>query len=307
MNSKIAVVTINYYDIANTIECLQSIQKSKASGKKITTFVINIADAGKPSNQGKHIAKQFPSTSVRVIEADNLGFSGSNNLGITQAQKDSCDTIILLNNDTTVHKDTLRQLHAKLAQKTIGAISPKIYFYPGQEFHHDSYKQSERGKVIWYAGGHIDWRNMYGSNRGIDEVDHGQFDQSSETDFATGCCFATRSDVIDRVGLLDEDYFLYWEDTDWSQRIRRAGYKVCYEPSGIVWHKNAGSTKGSGSPTHQYYQTRNRLLFGMKYGQARVKLALIKESVIKSRRSHSQAEKQAIRDYFVGRRKKGNL
>jgi GT2 family glycosyltransferase len=172
-------------------------------------------------------------------------------------------------------------LMRQVAKPEVGLVSPMIYFYPGLEFHKDSYKKSEKGKVVWYAGGVIDWENVYAYHWGVDEVDHGQFAGAEETGFATGCCVAFRRDVIDKVDLMDEKYFLYWEDVDWSVRVKKAGYKLVFEPKSVAWHKNAGSTGGSGSQIHQYYQTRNRIRFGLKFAPLRSKLAIVRESVKK--------------------------
>lgn len=219
---------------------------------------------------------------------------------IKQAIKDGHDTVILLNDDTTVEPDFIIPLTQRLKDNKVGMVCPKIYFYPGNEFHADKYKQSESGRVIWYAGGIIDWNNVYASHWGVDEVDQGQHDQIIETDFATGCCLAITKDTINKIGLMDEKYFLYYEDADWSLAVKKAGLKIILEPKSVIYHKNAGSTGGSGSPLQQYYQTRNRFYFGLKYAPLKTKLHLVKNALVGLSSSNSVL-RQANRDGLLFR------
>jgi len=298
MKTKIGIIVLNYYNIKDTKECLESLEKINKEGLEISTYVVNATDkdSKKDSTDGEKLTKLFPK--INILESDNLGFSGAHNLGTKKALEDGADEIIWLNNDTTVHKDFAKELHQAIQDKSIGVVSPKIYFSKGREFHHDQYQENQRGKVIWYAGGIIDWENVYAFHKGVDEVDRGQFNQVEETDFCTGCCFITRRDVFKKVGLFEEKTFLYFEDTDWSVRVKKAGYKNIYYPQSIIWHKNAGSTKGSGSDLHVYYQTRNRIHFGLKHAPLRTKLALIKESLTKLL-SGSKIEKRAVFHAFT--------
>jgi len=299
---KIAIIILNYNGKQDTLECLESLQKINTKKAKVETIVVDVASK---DDSAKVIKQQFPS--VTLLEAKtNIGFTGGNNLGMHQAIKNNVDFIMLLNNDTTVKSDFLNPLLKRLKTPKIGAVSPKIYFSKGREFHTQSYHKNELGKVFWYAGGHLDWKNMYGRHLGVNEFDHGQFDQAGETDFATGCCIILPTKIIKKVGLLDNKYFLYFEDVDWSLRIKKAGYSIWYEPKSIIWHKNAGATQGSGSPLHQYFQTRNRMLFGLKYAPLKTKLALIKESV-KTLFSKSSPRRKAIVHYYIRRLGKGYL
>lgn len=92
-------------------------------------------------------------------------------------------------------------------------------------------QKDQQGKVLWYAGGLVDWANMYASHNGVDEVDYGQYDTPKETHFVTGCSFMISRDVIERVGMLDEKYYLYLEDLDYCIRIQRAGFRLLYIPT----------------------------------------------------------------------------
>ncbi len=259
----VAIVVVHFNTEAETKECLSSLAKIEHTGMHTYTYVV---DNG--SKEILQIPEKDLPRNTQIIRSDaNLGFTSGNNLGISIAVRETDpDYVVLLNSDTIVKPDFLEKLIAVAqAQPKLGIAVPKIYFSPGYEFHKKSYKPEQRGKVLWFAGGSIDWANLDAFHRGVDEVDRGQFDQTDQTEFATGCCILLPRTVIERVGTLDPRYFLYLEDADWSLRIIQAGYQLYFVPEAVVWHKNAGSSGGAGSVLHQYYQTRNRLFFFWKY------------------------------------------
>ncbi|MEK9175990.1 MAG: glycosyltransferase family 2 protein, partial [Patescibacteria group bacterium] len=240
---KIYIVMINYNGQENTIECLDSLLRLKTDGFELQTIVVD----NYPENKIKVDVSKYSKIKLRVIfNPVNSGFSGGMNIGIKHALKNGGDYVLIHNNDTFVKEDFLQKLF-DFAEKTekAGIVAPKIYFAKGYEFHKDRYKEEELGHVFWYAGGNMDWKNVIGHHRGVDEIDHGQYDKIEETDFATGCSMLVKSEVINKVDLLDEAYFLYYEDSDFSKRAKDARYMIFYLPSSVVWHKNAGSTGGS--------------------------------------------------------------
>ncbi|MEM4230386.1 MAG: glycosyltransferase, partial [Candidatus Pacearchaeota archaeon] len=174
------------------------------------------------------------------------------------------------------------------------------------EFHKKRYKKEDLGKVIWFAGGKMDWQNVIGLHIGVDEIDKGQFEKISEIDFASGACMLIKSDVFKKIGKFDERYFLYYEDSDFCQRAKKTQYKIIYNPKAILWHKNAGSTGGSGSELQDYYLTRNRLLFGMKYAPYKSKLALLKESISLLAKGRKW-QKRGVKDFYFGNFGKGSF
>lgn len=274
---KIFISILNFNGKKNTIECLKSI-----SNVKKTNFELRIIVVDNASSEDFFLDKDFKTDmSIKLIKNDvNLGFSGGHNVGIQHALENGADYIMILNNDTYVDCNFLTEL-LKIAEKDtdIGILVPKIYFAPGFEFHKDRYKKEELGRIIWYAGGAMDWKNVIGHHRGVDEVDRGQFDRVEETELATGCCMMVKKEVFEKIGLLDDKYFLYYEDSDLNMRAKKAGFEIVYVPNAIIWHKNAGSAGGSGSTLQDYYITRNRLIFGMKYAPLRAKIALLRESL----------------------------
>jgi len=292
---RITVVIVNWNGKDDTIACLQSLQKINLMGHTLSIIVV---DNGSTNDSVKVIKESFPTIFV-IVTGKNLGFTGGNNVGIQKALEQGADLVWLLNNDTLVDKNVL-SFASVFDDPQVGACGCKIYFAPGREFHHDRYKEKERGRVLWYAGGLVDWNNLYASHRGVDEVDHGQYDKTEETPFITGCSFVVRSDVIKKIGMLDDHYFLYLEDLDWNIRIQKSGRKTMYVPTSIVWHVNAGSSGRPGNPIHEYYFTRNRLLLGMRYASIRTKLALIREG-FRFLVGQSSVRRQAVSDWLFGK------
>lgn len=299
---KVTVIIVNWNGKEDTVNCLKSLSRVFTSNYDLSVIVV---DNGSTDGSLEAFNKltNFP---FRVISLkENTGFVGGNNIGIKAALEEGADYVLLLNNDTLVDRALIREL-AKSAQKNKdgGIFSPKIYFAPGYEFHKDRYPKSVLGRVIWSAGGVIDWDNVYASNFGVDDVDRGQFDREGETDFATGCAFFVSKKVLEKVGLLNEKYFAYLEDVEYCLRAKKSGYKIIYTPGAYLWHKVAGSS-GIGSGLNDYFLTRNRLDLGLKYASSRTKFALIRES-IRLVFTGRAWQKAGVRDYFLGKWGKGS-
>lgn len=294
-SKKVFAIIVNWNGLKDTLVCLSSLRKIRLSGVALSVVVV---DNGSTDDSVAVIKKEHPWVDL-IPTGQNLGFTGGNNVGIRYAIKEGADIVWLLNNDTLVHPDVLSFV-AAFQDPMVGAVGSKIYFAPGHEFHHDRYKQSERGKVFWYAGGLVDWANMYASHRGVDEVDKGQYDTEMETPFITGCSMAVRASLVEKIGALDDKYYLYLEDLDWCLRIQGAGYRTLYYPMSVVWHVNAGSSGKPGNPLHEYYFTRNRLLLGMRYAPLRTKFALIREAM-RFVFGTSRVRRGAVLDALFGR------
>ena len=300
--AKIFVTILNFNGNKDTHECLQSLEAINKEDFDLSVVVVDNASKEKFAEN-----KKYQKFILKIIRSEkNLGFAGGQNLGIKHALENGADYVVVLNNDVILDKNLISELLKTFQEeKDCGIVSPKIYFSKGHEFHKDRYLESELGKVIWYAGGKMDWGNILASHRGVDEVDKGLYEKVEQTDFASGCCEMIKRDVLEKVGLFDERYFLYYEDNDLSQRAKKMGFKVFYQPKGILWHLNAGSTGGSGSSLHDYYITRNRLLFGFGYSSLRTKIALIKESfrIMLTGRSW---QKKGVLDFYLRRFRKGS-
>lgn len=290
---KTGIIVLNYNTKDEVLECLRSIKELKQDKIKIKVYVVD--NASRDGSPGAIRAK-FPDF-VLIENKKNLGFSAGNNVGIKRALEDGAEAVLILNPDTKIDSMALLELSQILKEdpKT-GIFAPKIYFYPTFEFHREKYRDEEKGKVIWYAGGKIDWKNVLASHRGVDEVDHGQFDRVEETEFATGAAMYIKREVFDIIGFFNEDYFLYLEDLEFSIRAREAGFKIIFTPKALVWHKWAQAT-GGGSRLQDYFITRNRLLFGLKYAPLRAKIALSKEAI--KFIFDGQTRRQAVFDFLT--------
>lgn len=298
---KVAVVTVNYNTEKDTRNLLASLNRIEKGNFQLQIIIVD---------NGSRIPFQLDSRekkeNIILLRYDeNMGFAGGYNIGIRTALDHGADYILIINNDTKVYSDMLKNLIKTLeSDSKIGITVPKIYFARGREFHKDRYKPDELGKVIWYAGGFTDWENIRNVHRGVDEVDHGQFDKIEPVDFATGCCVLFKREVLEKAGLFDERYFLYFEDADLSERIKKAGFSIYYVPAAMLIHVNAASSGGPGNKLHDYFLTRNQMLFGFTYAPLRSKIALIRQS-LRLLFTGRQYQKQAIRDFYLKKFGKG--
>jgi len=243
MKPRVMIVVLNWNGLADTLACLASLAELDYPEREVV-----VVDNGSSDGSVKAIRERFPTVTV-LENGENLGYTGGNNVGLRHALAQRADYVLLLNNDTTVAPDFLRRLvDAAEADLQIALVGPTIYYY-------------DRPAVIWSAGGAIDWQR--GSTRmlGLNERDKGQFGRRPRAvDFITGCAMLVRRIVPERVGLLDERFFAYYEETEWCVRAVRAGYKIVHVPLARMWHKISLSAQTDSRSVH-YYMTRNRLLF----------------------------------------------
>lgn len=289
---KIAFITVNFHSDQDTFEVVSQLEKNLLPpGVELITYCV---DNSLSEDLKKNLVKY--KHAVYLDSPGNVGFAAGNNIGFKRALKNKADIIVLINNDTVIPKDLVKNiLSSPVTDENVGVVGGLIYFAKGFEFK-ANYKNSDLGKVIWYAGGKHDWDNVYASHIGVDEVDRGQYDEIRDTDFVTGCLFIVRRSVLERVGLFDERYCLYFEDSDLCQRIKNSGYQLVIDPKIKIWHKVAQSS-GIGSPLNDYFLTRNRFLFGMTYATLRTRFALFREA-IKKLIIGTSAQKIATRDFF---------
>lgn len=297
---KVIISILHYKNLKDTIECLESLDKINFDNNNVRVLVID------NSQDAVINIEDFKNLNLEVLKTEkNLGFTGGHNTAFNYVKNDDYDLFLLLNNDCYVDKDFLVRLIKPFERKEVGGAVSKIYFAKGNEYHKDKYDKSDLGKVIWFAGGYIDWKMVTSQHVGLDEVDKGQYDNEKSVTFATGACFAIKKSVLNKTGLFDDNFFLYYEDADLSTKIIKEGYKLIYVPDSIIWHKNAGSS-GSGSKLHDYYLTRNRLYFGMKYASIKMKILLLKEG-FRLLISGREWQKKGVSDYLLHKLGKGSF
>lgn len=239
----VSIITINYNESAVTLDLLQSIRKLTYPNIEII-----VVDNASPTDNPKVIKEHFPE--IILIESNvNLGFAGGNNLGVDVAKG---DYFLFINNDTVVVPGFIEPLVNTLeSDYSIGMVSPKIKFHWNPE-------------LIQYAGytpmNHWTIRN---NSIGYHQKDDGSFDRPGETESIHGAAMMVPKRVVDHVGKMTEIYFLYYEEHDWAAHIKKAGYKIYYQPQSYILHKESLST-GKFSPLKTYYISRNRLLYARR-------------------------------------------
>ena len=231
------IITVNYNGLNDTCALIDSITFNE-------DMEVIVVDNGSIENEASILQSKYPH--IKAIRSNlNLGFAGGNNLGIKAAKG---KYLYLINNDT-VFKEFKPQVLIKRLESSpkVGAVCPKIRF-------------AWDNNSIQFAGytplSQITVRNKA---LGFGEEDKGQYDSPRQTPYAHGAAIMLKREVIDKVGLMPECYFLYYEELDWSMMITRAGFDIWYEPASTIYHKESQST-GQNSPMRTYYITRNRLL-----------------------------------------------
>jgi len=235
----VSIISVNYKQLQITIEFLNSLQK--ITYPNIEIFLVD-NDSNEPIKST--INNLFPN--VNVIESsENLGFAGGNNLAIRQAKG---KYLLFINNDTEVDPGFLENLVFELENdSSIGIASPKIIYY----------NQSE---LIQFAGAKSINKLTGRGSILKSEYDTGQYDDCYETGLIHGAAMIVPMDVIKKVGLMPEIYFLYYEELDWCEMIKKAGYKALYIGKSKIYHKESVSV-GRDSPFKTYFMARNRLIF----------------------------------------------
>jgi GT2 family glycosyltransferase len=243
----IAVVIVNWNGRSLLDACLGSVLAQTPPPELI--FVVDNAST---DGSAEYVRASWPAVSVLETGA-NLGFAEGNNVGIRAALARGAETILLLNNDAQLLPDALAYLSGSLERggDEVWAAAPKIVYRATPD-------------VIWAAGGMFDWWRGVVVDRGLNERDVGQYDRPERVESATACCLLVRSVAFREVGLLDESYFMYFEDAEFSARLARAGRGIAYEPRARVLHDVFGSSGGAPNRPSRvalYYSTRNRSRF----------------------------------------------
>ena len=237
MENEVSIITINYNGLEDTCALIETIPFND----KMEVIVV---DNASKNQEAETISQRYPQ--VKVIQSNkNLGFAGGNNLGIQAAQG---KYLFLINNDTFFKEFNIQALIDRMeSSPEIGVVCPKIRFAWGNN-------------PIQFAGySKLSKISVRNHAIGFNEDDHGQHDSPHPTPYAHGAAMFIRRDAIDKVGLMPECYFLYYEELDWSMMFTRVGYQIWYEPTCTIYHKESQAT-GQNSPLRTYYLTRNRLL-----------------------------------------------
>ena len=280
MEPKVSIIILNWNGWEDTIECLESVYQINYSNYNVVLVDNNSEDKSvemiktylkgdipirsefyeynsdnKPINVVE--SKTHPETIdlkdlILIINPENYGFAGGNNVGIHYSMKHlKPDYLLLLNNDTVVDKNFLTELvKTGNSKENIGFIGPKTLFYDKKDIIQEA------------GGGDVDYRHCKVEEIGFNDVDDGSLDYYIEPDYVGGACLLVKFEVVKKIGALDSNYFMYWEDVDWCITGFENGYKSAYEYKSVIWHKYGSSSENE---FKMYYLNRNRLYFMRKH------------------------------------------
>lgn len=294
-------VILNWNQRDLTLDCLASLVQLDYPNYRIVLVDNDSQDDSVPA-----VGQRFPAV-ILIENAENLGYSKGNNVGICRALSEQAAYVFLLNNDTVVDPKMLTEL-VKVAEsdQAIGMVGPTMYC-------------AEPPNMIWSAINHIDWAHGRIIKPCISKIDEpmGRLLPKSpvEVDYVDTCAVLVKGEVISQVGLMNGDYFINFDDLDWNTRCREAGYKIIYVPTARMWHK-VSATMGQASPATTYYMTRNGLLFFWAHAPGPLRLLAVAQIVARTTRTilawtlkpeyrtcrrKRDANLLALRDFFLGR------
>lgn len=246
---KVIIIVLNWNGGDDTLACLESI--ANVQYRDISTLVIDNGSTDNSLAQLNAYPAGFP---LKVVATGkNLGFAGGNNVGIRHALEAGAEFVLLLNNDALIHPDAISRLVAAAeANPAAGVFSGKIFI-------------GTAGDRLWYAGARWNESTQRFHHVGYGEHDAPCYSDSGATDYASGCAMFVRADLFRQIGLLDENFFLTYEETDFCYRARAAGHASMYVAEAVFRHKVSASFGGESTPLHEYFYARNLLLFGEKH------------------------------------------
>lgn len=189
---------------------------------------------------------------VLIKNKDNIGVAAGNNQGIIRALEDRCDSILLINNDTEFEPALVDTLVQAMQNLKCDLIVPKILYH-------------DEPQRIWFAGGRfLPWKAYQNVHEGDGEIDKGQYDQVRKIDYSPTCCMLITRETFASIGIMDEKYFVYYDDTDFCLRALRAGLTMYIFPAARLTHKVSSLTGGKVSDFGMHYLTRNFVYYVRK-------------------------------------------
>jgi len=244
---KVSIVVLNWNRYELTKECLESLEAIT-----YPNYEVILVDNASADGSGARLCREFPQHQFIQNEA-NLGFARGCNVGVRAALEDeNCAYVLLLNNDATATTQFLEKaVETAEANSRVGLVGGKILY-------------SVESKKIWYAGGYLPrWRGGV-KIRGFREIDRGQYDSPCEVGFVTGALMLIKREVLEKVGLLPEEYFFGIEEYDYCSSVRRTGYELFYVPEFLVYHKADGSHSNY-DVKFVYNNYRSKLIYQEKF------------------------------------------
>ncbi len=287
-------IVLSWNGREDTLSCLESLMRVERADLGVVCV-----DNGSTDGSQQAVRERFPQ--VELIEAGaNLGYAGGNNLGLRHALESGARWMMLVNNDATVAADVIDGFErAARARPRAGILAGKVLF-------------ADRPQTIWFAGQRVSELLGYsGRPRGYGRADGPRYAQIRPTGRAVGALMAISREVVEQVGLLDEELFAYVEDVDWALRARSAGFEVVLAPDARAWHRVSASTGGEASSTHTlYYGVRNTVtVLERRRPLGRAGTALRRAAILCAFSAHALARANrrealaAVRDGFADARR----
>lgn len=242
----VAIITLNWNRKGDTLEFLAS-----CAGLGYPRLHTIVVDNGSTDGSAEAISARFPAVE-QILNGANLGFAGGMNAGMRRALALGADYVFLANNDTTLAPDALGRLVAAAEEQGAGMASPAIYY-------------ASAPHRIWWLGGRL--RPLLLEIRRYERPPARHDPRPFAVDFITGCGMLVRRDVLETIGLFDERFFMYYEDSDYCLRAHRAGVRAVVEPRAAMYHKVAQSSGGSNSPNERYHMARSSVQYFRKHAR----------------------------------------
>lgn len=250
-SSKIGIVTVLYNGESVLEDFFRTLNEQ--TYKNFVLYLVDNASKDNSVQKGKEYEREVDFECKWLLQRENLGVAEGNNIGIKAALADKCDYVLLSNNDIVLQKDSIEKLMDGMLVMNVSMAVPKIYYWNDP-------------KKIWMAGGGYLQLQFTTAHYGVDELDKGQCNEPVLVEYAPTCFMLIESSVFHRVGLMDKQYFVYYDDTDFVWRAIKLGTeKLAYIPTSQLWHKVSSSTGGCMSDFTIYYTERNHILFALYY------------------------------------------
>jgi GT2 family glycosyltransferase len=245
----VTFIILNWNQYELTLDCLESLGKLE-----YTKFDVIVVDNGSTDGSVEKIRQAYPNCGI-IENKENLGYSEGNNVGIRRALEQETEFIFLLNNDTLVDPQMLSRLVVEAQQDpTVGITGPTMFY-------------ADPPTMLWGGRNWVNWRKTRVVRERMGETVERTFLENQppiEAMYIDSCAILVRSQVFKEIGLMDNRFFINFDDIDLCLRARKAGYKIIYVPSAVMWHR-ISAAMGIGSPATTYYMTRNSLILFTKY------------------------------------------
>jgi len=249
IGKNVVAITLNWNGKEFIEDCIDALLSTNYEPLEII-----VVDNGSTDGSVRFLKEKFGESILIIENGENFGYSRGFNVGFRKAQKKGADYILVLNNDTVINSNAIKELvNVFELFNDAGFVTGKVY---------DFYKPN----VLQTIGRTFNQKTFDSTHIGSGELDQGQYDDIKVMESIDDVFMMVRKEVIERIGGYDPIYYLYWEETDWLERGKIAGYNIYYTPRAKLWHKGSLSSGGRNNPIKTFWISRNRYLFIWRHG-----------------------------------------